>query len=249
MKMKMISAAFLASMLAACGGGGGGSSNTSPPTSPSAEANGIYQGTDSSNDAIVGVILDTGVYYFVYTNATSNTVGLVQGTSSSSGGTFKSTDAKNYYIGQNTVLNDTVAATYTVKSNISGTVSPNSGGGAGIMFSGTYSPVYDQSPTLTSIAGTYTGAAGSVKGGESVSLTINADATFTGQGPSGCSFKGVIAAHNGKNVWDAAVTFGSTACTYPGKTMVGVLAVSNNEIVAAATLPDRSDAFILVGSK
>ncbi|MDR5821965.1 hypothetical protein [Caballeronia sp. LZ043] len=237
-------------MLAACGGGGSpDQSKIPPPVTPVAEANGIYQGTDSNNDAIVGVILDTGVYYFAYTNSTSNQIGLVQGTSTSSGGTFKSTDAKNFYIAQNTVLNDTVSANYTAKSNITGTIAPASGNGAGITFTGTYNALYDQTPSFASLAGTYAGAGGSVKGGEPITLTVAADGSFTGKGPSGCTFKGLTAPHNGKNVFDATIVFGGAPCTYPGSTIVGIAVQNNNELIAAAALPDRSDAFLVVASK
>ena len=253
MKRTAISATIVSIILAACGGGGGGGDNgTSAAAAPAAptvnEAQGIYTGKDSSNDQIVGAILDSGAYYFVYVNSSTRVIGLVQGTSTASGGIFKSTDAKNYYIGQNAVLNETVSANYTAKSNISGTISPTTGG-ASTTFSGTYSSIYDQAPSLSSIAGTYTGAGGSVRGGESVTVTLGADGSINGRGPSGCTFSGTASSHSGKNIYDATITFGGTNCLYPGRSLTGIVTVASNQLIAAAPLADRSDAFILVGSK
>ncbi|GJH15004.1 hypothetical protein CBA19CS22_00700 [Caballeronia novacaledonica] len=255
MKKTAISGAIVSFILAACGGdggGGGGNVGTSAAAAPAPtvnEAQGIYTGKDSSNDQIIGVILDSGAYYFVYVNSSTRAVGLVQGTSTVSGGTFKSTDAKNFYIGQNTVLNETVSANYTAKSNIAGTISPASGGGVTTTFYGTYYSIYDQAPSLSSIAGTYTGAGGSVKGSEAVTVTLSADGSISGRGPSGCTFTGTASPHSGKNVYDATITFGGSNCLYPGRSLTGMLTVAENQLFAAAPLADRSDAFILVGSK
>ncbi|MBJ9624320.1 hypothetical protein [Burkholderia multivorans] len=239
-----------ATMLAACGGGDGdGAGNSSPapaPTPKASEARGIYTGNSASGDSLTGVVLDTGAYYFVWVNG--NSIGVVQGNSTASQGRFNSTDAKNFYIAQNTVLDGSITATYAAKGNISGSISPASGNGSGVSFALTYSSVYDQAPNLSAIAGRYYGAGGSVKAGESVTLTINPDGTYVGAGPSGCAFSGNVQPHATGNVYDVTVKFGSS-CTYPGQTTTGVLAVNNNSVIAVAPLTDRSDAFVLAALK
>ncbi|UQN71767.1 hypothetical protein L0Z11_26235 [Burkholderia multivorans] len=251
MKTKgMCLAVASAIMLTACGGGDGDGSNSngSPPvpTPKASEAQGIYTGTTASGDTLTGVVLDTGAYYFVWVNG--NSLGVVQGTSTASAGQFKSTDAKNFYIAQNTVLSDNITATYAAKSNISGSIAPASGNGSGLSFALNYSSVYDQAPSLSAIAGKYTGAGGSVKAGESVTLTISPDGTYSGSGPSGCAFSGNVKPHAAGNVYDVTVNFGSM-CTYPGQSVTGVLAANNNTLIAVAPLSDRSDAFVLAAAK
>ncbi|WP_454826069.1 hypothetical protein [Paraburkholderia xenovorans] len=250
MKNTLFAGAVTAFVLTACGGGGGGDGNNSPPApvATKTDAAGIYTGTDTVSDTITGVVLDTGAYYFVYTNSGTSKLGVVQGTATASSGSFKSTDAKDFYIGQNTVLNDNVTATYTAKSSINGTITPASGSGAGISFTGTYSSVYDQAPSLTSLAGTYVGAAGSVKTAENVTVTIKSDGTISGSGVSTCSFTGTTTPHATGNVYDATIKFGGSPCLYPNQTISGVLLVNNNELIAVAPLSDRSDAFLLAAA-
>jgi hypothetical protein len=211
----------------------------------------LYGGTDSAGDLVSGVVLDTGVFYFLYVNQTSNTLGLIQGTAIQSTGSLKSTDAKNYLIGQNVAASDNIAFSYAAQSSISGSVTPSAGvtGVTGVTFTASYSPVYDQAPSLASIAGTYTGAAGSVRGDDTVSVTISATGAVSGQGASGCLFSGTATPHGSKNIYDATIAFGGAPCLYPGRTLTGVLSANGNALLAAAPLPDRSDAFVLAASK
>lgn len=249
MKMTLLAGAVTAFVLTACGGGGGGDNNSPAPAPVTkTDAAGIYSGTDTSGDIITGVVLDSGAYYFVYTNSSTNALGLVQGTATAASGSFKSTDAKNFYIGQNTVLNDNVTATYTAKSSINGNITPASGSGSGISFTGTYSTVYDQTPSLANIAGSYYGAAGSVKTAETVSVTISSAGALSGSGASGCTFSGTVTPHSTGNVYDASIKFGGSPCLYPNQTLAGILTVSNGELIASAPLSDRSDAFVLAAT-
>ncbi|KQR78764.1 hypothetical protein ASG35_10265 [Burkholderia sp. Leaf177] len=254
MKMKLLGCALAALTLSACGGGGGGSDNSGgsnfvQPDTSGGVAQGFYSGTDNAGDIINGVVLDTGVYYFVYVNQTTNTLGLVQGTASRANGPLVSADARNYVIGQNSVTPDNIAFSLAAQTSLNGTITPVASGSTPVSFTTQYSTVYDQAPSLAAIAGTYTGAAGSVKGGESVSVTITANGAVSGRGTSGCIFTGTATPHGTKNVYDATVTFGAAPCLTPNKTLTGVLAVIDNSILAAAPLADRSDAFVLAGSK
>jgi hypothetical protein len=252
MKMKLLCCALTATALSACGGGGGDSNSGAvafvQPDVSGGVAQGLYGGTDSAGDLVSGVVLDTGVFYFVYVNQTSNTLGLIQGTASRSSGSLKSTDAINYLIGQKVVGGDNIAFSYAAQSSISGTVTP-SAGGAALTFTANYSPVYDQAPSLANIAGTYTGAAGSVRGEETASVTITAAGAVSGQGASGCLFSGTAAPHGSKNVYDVTIAFGGAPCLYPGRTLTGVLSADGNALLAVAPLPDRSDAFVLAALK
>ena len=123
-----------------------------------------------------------------------------------------------------------------------------SGFGTSTVFTGSYSSIYDQVPDLTRFQGTYTGAAGSIKTADTVTLTISGN-SISGQGVSGCTFAGNFSAHNGKNVWDTAVTFGGAPCLYPNQRVSGIMVVNGNSILAVLLLTDQSDAFVMAVSK
>lgn len=252
MKIKTLCCALALVTLSACGGGGSDSSGSASfvqPDSSGGVAQGFYNGTDNAGDVVTGVVLDTGVYYFVYVNQTANTLGLVQGTASRANGPLISADARNFVIGENSVTPDNIAFSSVAQSSLNGTITPVASGGTSVNFTTQYSTVYDQAPSLAAIAGTYTGVAGSIKGGEAVSVTITAAGAVSGRGTSGCVFTGTATPHGSKNVYDATLTFGGAPCLSPNRTLTGVLGVNDNAIVAAAPLADRSDAFVLTGSK
>lgn len=112
-----------------------------------------------------------------------------------------------------------------------------------------YDGTYEQPISLSTVAGTYSGSAGSTKGGEAATFAIGQDGAIRGAGLSGCTFGGTASPHGNKNVLDASITFGPAPCIYPGAALTGVVFFSSNQVVAALTLPDRSDAFVVGASK
>lgn len=73
MKKIVLSSVLAALVLSACGGGGGSDGDKAannatvpPPADIDIDARGIYNGTNSNNDTVSGVVLDNGTYYFVY---------------------------------------------------------------------------------------------------------------------------------------------------------------------------------------
>ncbi|WP_438390816.1 hypothetical protein [Caballeronia sp. DA-9] len=252
MKTRLFCCALTALTLSACGGGGSDNSGAvsfAQPDTSGGVAQGFYEGADTAGDVVNGVALDTGVFYFVYANQTSNTLGLVQGTASRANGPLTSTDARNYVIAQNIVTPENIAFSFVAQSSLNGTITPVASGSTPVNFTTQYSAAYDLAPNLAAIAGTYTAEAGSIKGGESVSVTIAASGAVSGRGTSGCVFTGTATPHGSKNVYDVTVTFGGLPCIYANRTLTGILAVNNNALLAIAPLADRSDAFVLAGSK
>jgi hypothetical protein len=242
-----------AALLGACGDGGWGNQNVPPPPAPAptpvTDAQGFYSGMDSGNDNVTSVVLDSGTYYFIWANSITGSFGVVQGTATAASGQFNSTNAKNYLLGTSTVVNSTISAVYTAKSNLTGTITPASGTVGYTSFSGTYSTVYEQTPNLANIAGTYQGAAGSLNAVDaSVSVTLSASGALVGSGSGGCRFSGTAKPHANGNVYDLTVTFGGTPCVDAGQSVTGVLLVNNGKLIATGTLADRSDAFLLVGT-
>ncbi|SAK83784.1 hypothetical protein AWB76_05762 [Caballeronia temeraria] len=247
--MKLVVAvSALTIVLAGCGGGGDGSNNTSSAPETNA-AQGLYSGTDANNNVVGGVVLDTGAFYFVYANTTTNALGLVQGSASASHGTFQSDNARTFDISGKGASDTPVLAGYNEKNSVQGVTYTSTAKQSSIKFNVLYDAAYERPISLSSVAGTYSGAAGSTKGGETATFTIGQDGAIKGAGLSGCTFSGIATPHGIKDFLDASVTFGPAPCLYPGATLTGVVFFSNNEVLAALTLPDRSDAFVVAASK
>jgi hypothetical protein len=240
----VIALSALTLSLAACGGGGGGSDNAPAAPEPNA-AQGLYAGNDANNNAVGGVVLDSGVFYFVYANTATNALGLVQGTGSASHGTFQSDNARTFDISGKGASDTPVIAGYNAKNSMQGAIYMSAAKQSSIKFNVVYDAAYERPISLSAIAGTYSGSAGSTKGGETTSFTIGQDGAIKGAGLSGCTFSGTTSPHGTTDLLDATITFGASPCAYPGATLTGVVFFSTNEIVAALTLPDRSDAFVV----
>jgi hypothetical protein len=251
MKKIVLSSILAALVLSACGGGGGGgdgkaADNAVVPPAVNVDAQGIYSGTDSNNDMVTGVVLDNGTYYFVYVNQATNAVGVVQGTAAASNGALTSSDATNFLVTSSYAKHGSVTASYVPQTSLNGAFV--SAANESSSFTTSYSKVYDQTPSLSSIAGTYTGAGVTFYGDETVTFTIGADGTVRGSGQSGCSFSGNVKIHGTKNIYDTTVVFGNQ-CPNKGQTFTGIVTVNGNSLIAAATHPDRTEAFVVAGTR
>src|SRR5687767_7309111 len=86
----------LGALVAACGGGGDSDSGQSGPSA----AQGLYVGTTSNGRAATGLVLSDGTYYVLYSSVGSPSLigGVFQGASSASGGTWSSTNGRDFNI-------------------------------------------------------------------------------------------------------------------------------------------------------
>lgn len=255
MKKIVLSSVLAALVLSACGGGGGSDGDkaannaTVPPPADidiDIDARGIYNGTNSNNDTVSGVVLDNGTYYFVYVNQAENRIGLVQGTATASHGVFSSSDATDFLASSSLAMHGSIAANYVPHSNLNGTFASVANGNTS--FTMAYSTPYEPPLSLSVIAGTYTGLGATFRGKETVTFVISADGQVRGSGPSGCSFAGNVKIHGTKNAYDTAITFGDK-CPNAGETFTGIVSVNGDELIAAAMLPERVEAFVVAASK
>ncbi|WP_250516884.1 hypothetical protein [Caballeronia sp. INDeC2] len=245
--MKLVVAvSALAVVLAGCGGRG---SDSAPSVAEANAAQGLYSGTDANSNAVGGVVLDTGAFYFVYANTTTNAFGLVQGTASASHGTFQSDTARTFDISGKGASDTPVLAGYNEKNSVQGVIYTNATRQSSVRFNLLYDGTYERAIALSSVAGTYAGAAGSIKGSEATTFAIGQDGTIKGAGASGCTFSGTANPHGNKDFLDATITFGAAPCLYTGATVTGVVFFNDGQVLAALTLPDRSDAFVVVATK
>jgi hypothetical protein len=218
---------------------------SAPP--PPATPEGLWRGTTSTGAAVAGFLLDTGVYYVIYTSPGTNIIaGVVEGTYSSSNDTFTSSDAHDFSIGIG-IFAAQVSGSYTPRTAISGVISE---GGQTESFSATYQSQYDQPASLTAAAGTYTGQVASSHGWTVASITLGATGTFGGSSGA-CTFSGTATPHGSVNVFDVMITFHSAVCSLGTSPLSGIAFYDpiNKQIYGAAPNASGTDGLLFVGTK
>lgn len=247
MKHASLITGVLCIALSACGGGGGDSG----PSAPS-EAEGLWFGTTNTNRSIAGVVLDTGTYWFIYTSQGNNAVvaGAIQGTGSTDNGSFSSSNGRDFNLEGQGINNFTISGTYSSMQSLAGTIR-YSATGEQVTFSSQYDSYYDETPSLSIVAGNYSGTAATSAGTESANVVVSSNGAVSGQGASGCTFTGSAAPRESGNVYDLSITFGGGVCQNGGATVNGVAIYDPEfqQITSAALNSPRSDGFIFIGEK
>ena len=255
MKVIQINLASILGMAMALTVGGCGSEGDSnpPPTAapPSSSAEGLYSGSTNTNRTVVNAVLDDGTYYFFFSVPANPAVlaGVVQGTGTSNNGSFTSGNARDFNLEAQGVLSATIAASYTARQALSGSITYP--GASDTTFTSTYDPAYDTTPTLATLAGTYTGQAGSVGHEQAATVTVDANGVFTGVEDDGCSFTGTATPRVRGNIFDQSVTFGGAPCEFAGTTFLGIayLDVPNRRLYGAAPASNRTNALMFSGTR
>ena len=240
----------LASTLVGCGGGGGDSGTVASASATAPSAQGLWTGTTNNNRSVTGLVLSDGSYYVLYAAAGSpNTVaGVVQGNGSLSGSTFSSSNGRDFNLEGAGVLPVTVTATVATKQSFNGTVSY--GNNVATTFTTTYDASYENTPSLSSLAGTFSGQVALSQGVQTATFTISPAGTVNGSG-NGCSFTGSVTPRTDGNAYNVRVTFGASPCFFTNQTLSG-LAYYNTQtkrLYAAAPNASRSDGVLFIGSK
>ncbi len=232
--MKKFIALFCTGLLLAligCGGGGGGSNGgggaePSPLLSPA----GIWFANGQTDWNFEAIVLDTGEYFFIYTDkATGNgslTGGLVQGSATLSGDHFSSSNGLDFNfegVGVSPRSLEATVTTYPLLQDttaLNGTVTADSSSSQN--FTSISDPLYYLTPTLETVAGTYDGHLDSAAEPEFFRLSISNAGDIAATGSSGCVATGTIKPHSSGNVYDIQITFGSSPCGQPNKQVSGV---------------------------
>ena len=237
--MKLINFSLLtfACMLTACGGGGG---NSTPEAQQSAE--GVWVGsTTSSSDTTspaIGLILDTGEFFFA---TGSDYSGVSFGNASVSGSTVTSSNMLGYDPSLNELIPGTfsgsVSTGSTLKVNISETYK-------GITYKGTgnftFDSTYNEPSALATIAGSYISPNAF---GTAYSYTVDTNGLLSGSSIN-CTFTGKLTVRNKlKNIYNLTL---NTSNATGGSCVTGT-----RTIQGAATyvvMPGRTRrALVLIG--
>ena len=258
MKPKMITMieAFAMSCLilalAACGSSGG-NGGAAPPPEPASSAEGLWIGSTSTSRSVTGIVLDNGTYWILYSvpHASSLIAGVVQGTGTSLNGSFSSSDGIDFNLEGQGINNATVSASYMVKQSFNGSVTYPSLNQA-YTFTSSYNSDYDQTPSVSAIAGTYIGLASVAGSNEPITIVVSSQGVVAGTGgTSGCQYLGAAVPRARGNLYDLSVVIGGGACPSgtSAVTGIGYFDASAKRLYLTALNKSRSDGLIFVGIK
>lgn len=218
----------------------GGSSNDSDEDS-TATPEGFFNGTTSNGFNFATVILESGEFWGVYSRS-GVVYGAVHGGSDASGGRLQG-EGYDFYLPDGTRTASNFTATYTAKTSIAGSVTPQ-----GTSFTGTYDPSYDVPADINDIVGTWRGNAASEAGVQAATVTVRSDGSFAGS-VSTCRYTGTVRPRpSGKAVFNLSIKFASTGCLFNGETLKGIAVVNTaggqKSLYTAALLSDGSNGFL-----
>lgn len=250
-----LASVLCAVLLSACGSGGSGDGVAgSSPSFSATSAEGLWNGTSGNGRTIAGLVLDDGAYWFLYSaiNSPSLIAGVVQGTSSTQGNSFTSSNGKDFNLEGLGILDLTITGSYVAKQSLSGTMAvlPSLGGG-GTTFTSLYNADYDGTPNASLLVGTYTGSTATVGGTELVTVTVSSPGSITGSSAGGCSFSGSFSPRARGNAYDVAVTFAGGVCSNGTSTVTGIafFDAATKTLYSVALNSARTNGFIYRGTK
>jgi hypothetical protein len=238
--------------LAACGGSSGnGGAAPAPEPAPSAE--GLWNGSTSTSRSVTGIVLDDGTYWILYSvpHVSALVAGVVQGTGTSLNGSFSSSDGIDFNLEGQGINNATLSASYMAKQSFNGSVTyPNLN--PAFTFTSSYNSDYDQTPSVSAIAGTYVGLASVAGSNELITIVISSPGVVAGTGgTSGCQYLGTAVPRAKGNLYDLSLVFGGGACS--GGTSAALFRSyfdsSAKRLYVAALNKSRSNGLVFVGIK
>jgi len=219
-----------------------------PASAAVTTAEGMWAGTASTGANIVGFVLNTGVFYFLYsTPYTTITGGVIQGNATMTGSSFASTNARDFsFVGQG-VYPSTITGAFVAQTSLTGAASSQLGTATFVL---AYQAQYEQPASLASAAGVYAGTGSTSLGNQQVTLDLASSGAIAGSAP-GCSFTGVASPHGTVNVFDISIKFGGGACLFGTATLTGIgfYDATANRLYAVAPNAGRSDGFLFIGTK
>ena len=219
-----------------------------PASAAVTTAEGMWAGTASTGANIVGFVLNTGVFYFLYsTPYTTITGGVIQGNATMTGSSFASTNARDFsFVGQG-VYPSTVTGSFVPQVSLTGVASSQLGTAT---FALAYQAQYEQPASLANAAGVYAGTGSTSMGNQQVTFNLASSGAIVGSAP-GCSFTGVASPHGTVNVFDVSIKFGGGSCLFGTATLTGIgfYDATVNRLYAVAPNAGRSDGFLFIGTK
>ena len=176
-------------------------------------AAGYWVGTSSTGSNAYGIIAPTGETWVMYTDTAGRNYlsGVIYAQASWSGGVWNTSIARDFNFDGRTYVDARISGNYSPRNQISGSIFYPAYNAA-TTFNASYRVEFEQTPSLATITGTYTGSAVTLNGSEASNVGIQANGAVTGSTASGCNFSGSIAPMPGANLYRTTVTFQGAAC-------------------------------------
>ena len=245
----------LVAALAGCGGGGS-DNNTGAATAPvsvtpaTPPAEGFWQGKTNNGRTIDAVVLEDGTYWALYSLANNPEVlaGVVQGTGTTTPGSFSSTNGRDFSLEAESITGATLSVSYAAKQFFNGSLT-NQASANTITFTSSYGANYEQPASLTALAGTYAGNVATIDGTDSATISIGLTGALTGVSSAGCRFNGTASVHKAVNVYDLSIAFQGGTCSNGSATTSGIAYLEGSVLYAAALDSARNNGFLATVSK
>jgi len=255
---KILLLALLSSLMIGCGGSGSDSSSTNSPTpdkpdvdqkpdSENINLQGIYDGTTTQGQEVIGLVTDSNELWFLYSDPYRNGIdGFIQGEMNKSKNNFTAS-AKDYNISTNSTYPATISSKFTADKKINGTLD------YGRLDTVDFNLDYNLSASKASLSTmdlglkAYKGSVGITGVGvESANITIEMDGKIIGTGESGCKISGNASNTKARNYLDVQIQFGGSPCALTNTTFNGVAHYDDKEKTLMVTSVDSSNNYGLV---
>ncbi|KAF0813596.1 hypothetical protein IGB42_01947 [Andreprevotia sp. IGB-42] len=225
---------------------------TPTPIPASATAEGLWKGVDSGGRSFTALVLGdgTGKYWMPYTTAANPNVfvGFLTGTATSLNTLFSSTNGVNFDSVAANIGNVVVSGSYIAKSTFRPQITGNN---QIVSLNSTYSPDYELTPTLASIAGEYTGQVSTLIGTQNSTLTVTNTGTVSGKFADGCQFSGNISANAKGNLYNLSLAYIALNCGKNTGSVAGVAYYDKTQRTLVVTTIDtpRTAGLLFQGTK
>jgi len=245
------SAAVFTMLLAACGGGDDYDDGY-PPGNALDRAAGFYEGVNASNRHVSVVVIASGRYYVLYgptaIPGSTQIEGVLVGDGTAGGSTFSATTLQNLNFTNQTNVAGAMTATFLLRSYFDANLAYV--GGATDAFNADYSFRYEDAPSLSLVAGNYSGQLASIVGVPNATMTISSSGAVSIAATGGCTAGGTILLHPFGNVYDLNLTFGA-GCPAAGLTLSGHAKydTTTSSLTAITTTPSITNTVLVVGTK
>jgi hypothetical protein len=195
-------------------------------------------------------VFDDGAYWVLYSAVgnPSEIAGVVQGTATVGNGVFTSSNGRDFNLEGLGVSPASVSGTFATQATLNGTISYS--GGTVVTFSSVYDPTFELAPSLSGVAGTFSGSVAFSGGVQAATTTVASSGALTGSA-GGCSFTGMLTPRTDANAFSGSITFGPAPCLFPGQTFSGVAFydAAARRLYAVAPNSARTDGVLFVGTK
>jgi hypothetical protein len=220
--------------LSACGSGGGGGSDSGAGGgggggTPVGTAEGFWAGptdvvetTTNSQYTLAGTVLDDGKYWFLL-DLKGTIVGLIQGSGSSSNGTYTTSSSSSQ---------TRLDGSYVAKTSFTGTgtLPLQSGQTRTYKHAMQYDNTYESAPSFSNAGNTWVGTLPLATNAQPFAISITEGGVLTGTASDGCTLNGTLVLRAGsKRIYNASLTVAGACVGNQSAAFSGIAEPTSNQ--------------------